>query len=282
MAAVDDREKNLKRHFLVVAAASRGGRFFVQKALEQGHDITAICRADDDEAALKRMRSLLRETQMTAGGVPKAETAGKLRARNCNIFEPETYKVLLNSDPSIDAICCFVGVTTAKEMLNRKQRLYTKTIGAIVEGMRQSRWVEFFYHGSVGSEGIPGESVTAWPKNFSTLSFLTQIIFPVFKDVTKSENFLGNCQSNGLEFIIFRPAQLKDGPAKRRYGYGFDTTGLDKEDLPLRHAKTTIGREDVAEEILRVATLPKTERKRWHGHGVYLVDMKDSYLESQP
>ena len=267
-----------KRHFLVVAAASRGGRYFVKKALEQGHDITAICRADDDQAALERMMSLLRETELTAGGVPASKTAGQLQARSCNIFEPTVYQGLLESDPSIDAICCFVGVTKTKETLDRKQRLYTKTIGAIVEGMRQSRWVEFFYHGSVGSEGIPGESITAWPENFPALSFLTQIIFPVFKDVTKSENILSEYQSEGLEFVIFRPARLKDGPAKRRYGFTFDTTGIDKEDLPLRLAETSINREDVAEEILRVATMPRSERKKWHGHGVYLVDMKEDYF----
>ncbi len=36
----------------------------------------------------------------------------------------------------------------------------------------------------------------------------------------------------------------------------------------------TISREDVAEEILRVSTLPDSEREMWFGHGVYLVDMK--------
>jgi hypothetical protein len=36
----------------------------------------------------------------------------------------------------------------------------------------------------------------------------------------------------------------------------------------------TIGREDVAEEILRVATLPEIEPKKYHGHGIYIVDMK--------
>jgi len=269
-----------KRHFLVVAAASRGGRFFVKKALEQGHDVTAICRAEDDPAALRRMQKVLAETKLTAGGVPASQTAGKLQARSCNILDLSTYKNILESDPNIDAICCFVGVTKMKEMLDRKQQLYTKTIRAIVGGMRQSRWVEFFYHGSVGSEGVPGKSVTAWPKNYPALSFLTQIIFPVFKDVTKSENILADCQSDGLEFVIFRPAQLKDGRAKRRYGFTFDTTGMDKADLSLKQAETSISREDVAEEILRVSTLPKTERKHWHGHGVYLVDMKDGYMGS--
>ena len=35
-----------------------------------------------------------------------------------------------------------------------------------------------------------------------------------------------------------------------------------------------ISREDVAEEFLRLATLPASERAGWHGHGVYLADMK--------
>jgi hypothetical protein len=77
-----------------------------------------------------------------------------------------------------------------------------------------------------------------------------------------------------MKFVIFRPAWLTNDPAKRSYGYCFNTTGLDNETLPLRKAKTTISREDVAEEILRVSTLPKQERAEWFGHGVYLVDMK--------
>ena len=61
-----------KRHFLVVAAASRGARFFVKKALSQGHDVTAICRADDDQGALDRVTGLIQERNLTAGGVPAA------------------------------------------------------------------------------------------------------------------------------------------------------------------------------------------------------------------
>ena len=38
----------------------------------------------------------------------------------------------------------------------------------------------------------------------------------------------------------------------------------------------TIGREDVAEEILRVCLLPDPLRSQWYGHGVYLVDLKSS------
>ncbi len=269
-----------KRHFLVIAAASRGGRLFAKKALRQGHDVTAICRATSDQAALSRIQGLLQDTKLTEGGVAEAEHTGILKARNSNIFEPAVYQALLESDQSIDAICCFVGVTTIKEMLNRQQQLYTKTIHALVEGMRQSRWVETFYHGSVGSEGVPGKSVTAWPANFPMLSGLTQRLFPVFKDTTQSENILSQNKAAGLQFVIFRPARLKDGPAKRQYGFTFDTTGMDKEDLPLRYATTSINREDVAEEILRVTTLPKHEREQWHGHGVYLVDMKKEYFNT--
>ena len=35
-----------KRHFLVIAAAARGARFFIKKALEQGHNVTGLCIAD--------------------------------------------------------------------------------------------------------------------------------------------------------------------------------------------------------------------------------------------
>ena len=33
------------KHFLVIAASSRGARLFIEKALTNGHNVTAICRA---------------------------------------------------------------------------------------------------------------------------------------------------------------------------------------------------------------------------------------------
>ena len=76
-----------------------------------------------------------------------------------------------------------------------------------------------------------------------------------------------------MKFVVFRPALLTSGAAGRSYGYCFDTTGWDNERLLLRNAKMTISREDVAEEIFRVSTLPDLERTMWFGHSVYLVDM---------
>ncbi|MEM9460806.1 MAG: hypothetical protein AAGF11_41970 [Myxococcota bacterium] len=271
-----------KRHFLVVASASRGARFFVKNALRQGHDVTALCRAQDDAAALRRMTDLLKQTELTPGGQPAADRPGQLTARNLSILDPETYGQLLRANASIDAICCFVGVTKIKDMRNPECSLYSDTISAIAAGMQQSRNVEVYYHGSVGTEGVPGTSKTKWPAHASIFTNLTQRIFPIFYDVTRSENILANAAAEaGFEFVIFRPAALRNAPAKRKYGASFDTTGLDKADLPLRMAHKTISREDAAEEILRVSTLPDTERRQWYGHGVYLVDMKDTYWKAR-
>ena len=49
----------IRHHFLVITAASRGAQFFVKKALQQGHSVTALCRAVDDAGALDRMQALL-------------------------------------------------------------------------------------------------------------------------------------------------------------------------------------------------------------------------------
>lgn len=270
-----------KRHFLVVAAASKGARFFIKKALNEGHEVTAICRASDDQGALDRITKLIQETDLTDGGVKPAEVAGKLLASSSNILQFQTYKELLEDNLSIDAVCCFVGVTKLRDMLSCKHQLYTNTIGAIVEGMRQSRWVETFYHGSSGSEGIPGENIGKLPANFSAKWFLNLFLrLPAVQNYLKSEGILAQSSVEGMNFIIFRPAFLTKDIAKRRYGYSYNTTGLDKEELPLRHAKMTISREDVSEEILRVATLPEREREKWHGRGVYLVDMKKSFFRN--
>lgn len=259
----------------MIAAASRGARFFIKRALEQGHSVTALCRAGDDEAALTRVHSLLANTALTDGGVPTADEPGALRARNLNILDPETYCSLLNEDPSISRICCFVGVTSVRQMMRRDDKLYSRTINALVQGMRESRWVEFFYHGSSGSEGRPGQSKPQLPDNFRPRWLLgLGLKIPAAQDCFRSETLLAEAGLTGLKFTVFRPAWLTNRPAKRAYGYCFDTTSMSHDSLPLRDAGTTISREDVAEEILRVATLPAQERHLWFGHGVYLVDMK--------
>ena len=190
-------------------------------------------------------------------------------------MEPETYRSLLTNDPTIDRICCFVGVTGIRQMMSRKTKLYSKTIQALTDGMGESRWVEFYYHGSSGSEGLPGQSEPKLPDNFRPRWLMNLgLKIPSAKDCFASESILANAGTSGLNFVVFRPAWLGNGPAKRSYGYCLDTTGMDNTMLPLRDTKMTIGREDVAEEILRVATLPDQERAQWFGHGVYLVDMK--------
>ncbi len=264
-----------KHHFLVVAAASRGARFFVKKALRQGHDVSALCRAKDDEAALARMRLILDKTSLAEGGVEPAPRSGTLYASNKNILNPETYRSLLMNDASIDRVCCFVGVTTLRQMMSQADQIYTKTIQAIVDGMQQSRWVEFFYHGSSGAEGVPGQSTPQLPDNFKPQWLLNLgLKIPAAQNCFESENILAKSQNQGMKFVVFRPAWLTTASAQRAYGYCFDTTGMDNDELPLYGAKTTISREDVAEEILRVALLPDKERACWHGHGVYLVDLK--------
>jgi nucleoside-diphosphate-sugar epimerase len=269
------------RHFLVVAAASQGGRLFVKKALNQGHDVTALCRATDDQGALDRITRLISDATLTPGGVPVAEVKGRLQAYHSNILDPNTYITLLNGDTSIDGVCCFVGVTKIKEMFSKEHQLYTHTVGAIVEGMRQSRWVELFYHGSSGSEGPPGQNIAKLPENYTPKWLITPFLhMPAVKNYLESESILAQAIAEGLLFVIFRPAFLTNGPAKRKYGYSFDTTGMDKEELPLRNTTMSISREDVSEEILRVATLRGKDRKQWFSHGVYLADFKKNIAEN--
>lgn len=153
-----------RRHFLVVAAASRGARLFIKKALQQGHDVTAICRADSDDAALARMNTLLddvilTEEQGSSTTGEKPVGKGTLKATNQNVILSETYQSLLQSDPSIDAVCCFVGVTKVSDMFNKQNKLYSQTISAITTGMQNSRLIELYYHGSSGTEGGSGSVI---------------------------------------------------------------------------------------------------------------------------
>ena len=198
-----------RHHFLVIAAASRGARFFVKKALQQVHSVTALCRAVDDAGALARMQALLDKTPLTHGGLPSADTLGTIQAFDKNILDPETYQMALNQDSSIDRVCCFVGTTSLGQMLRRDIRLYSQTIQALITGMINSRWVEFYYHGSSGTEGIPGKNKPRLPENFRSHWLLNLgLKIPAAQDCFKSEGLLAEASGSGMKSVVYRPAWL--------------------------------------------------------------------------
>ena len=266
-----------KRHFLVVAAASKGARYFIKNALLQGHHVTAICRESSNEAAFDRITHLLEQTKLSLvkGSDHHSNGNGQLNAYNRDILDSSTYSSLLEAHRTIDAIACFVGVTGLTDMLDKKHCLYTQTMSAIVNGLQASRYVEVYYHGSSGTEGLPGQGVAKLPDNYFAKPLLNLFNrMPAVIDYRNSESVLAAAGTNGLSFVIFRPAFLTSQPATGTYRYCFDQTAYDCKLLPIKLSKMTISREDVASEILRVATLPEDNRKNWYGHGVYLADMK--------
>ncbi|EQC48634.1 NADH(P)-binding protein, PF13460 family [Bacteriovorax sp. BSW11_IV] len=261
------------RHYLVVAAASRGARLFIKKALLKGHNVTALCRAPSDELALKRMQDLLEDTVLTPTNELMAQVPGRLIAKSANILKSNTYVKLLMDDLTIDSICCFVGPTKFKDMMSPRCTIYTDTISAILEGLKEARLVDLYFHSSVGVLGQPVNARLAIPQNFPF--YLHQVLkfIPVFRNLVKSERILGGNDLKDFEYIVFRPASLTDGCAKRKFGYCFNETSYHDQMLPLKKAKLRISREDVAEEILRVTELDRQSRKKWVGQGVYLVDL---------
>ena len=128
----------LRHLFLVIAAAFRGARVFVKKAL-QSQFLTALCRAEDDARALARMQALHDKTTLTHGGLPSADAPGTKQALDRNILDPETNQMSLNQDSSIDGVSYFVGVTSLGLMLKRDIMLYSQTIQAFITGMKNSR-----------------------------------------------------------------------------------------------------------------------------------------------
>ena len=260
-----------KRHFLIVAAASRGARLFVNKALAQGHNVTALCRAGDHDTALQRMESLLANSDLTEGGAPRSTEAGQLKAHDCDILKPGTYRLLLDQDPSIDSIACFVGPSKITEMINPFNSTYTDTITAILQGMQKSRGVEVLYHSSVGVGGAPNAAYNYWPANFPALSSLVHIILPVFQNLKDSERLFESAEFQHRDYIVFRPSTLKDTPA---IGGTISLSNLSRETphkAELSAAETIISREDVADEMLRIALLPKDVRCTLYGKSLYLT-----------
>jgi len=136
------------------------------------------------------MRHLLETAHLTPGGVDIATTPGRMTVRNNDILLPQTYQELLDQDPTIDAIVCFVGPTRLKDMMSRRYSIYTDTINAMIQGMRRSRSVEVLYHSSVGTEGPPDEAIVGWPKAYLFFPRRAPVLFPWFKNVTRSERLL--------------------------------------------------------------------------------------------
>ena len=99
------------------------------------------------------MQALLDKATLTIGNIPFAHTPCTIQALDRNILVPETFQMLLYQDNFIDRVYCYVGVTSLCQMLRGDIRLYSQTIHALITGMRDRRWVEFYYHGSSGTEG---------------------------------------------------------------------------------------------------------------------------------
>ena len=128
--------------------------------------------------------------------------------------------------------------------MRRDIRLYSQTIQASITGMINSRWVEFYYHSSSGTERIPGKNKPRLPDNFRPQWLLNLgLKIPAAQDCFKSEGLLAEPFGSGMKFVVFRPAWLTDAAAGRTYGYCFDTTVWDNERLPLLNANMTISRE---------------------------------------
>lgn len=261
-----------KRHFLVVAATSRCARLFIKKALLSGHDVTALCRAGDDESALTRMRTVLDETEITDPPRPPSEGPGTLKASNRNILDSGTYADLLADDETIDGLCCFVGTTSSRQAMSPFTRLYTDTIRAMVDGMSESRAVEVLYHSSVGAGGEPANAYVYWPDNYPMMSWAIAWVAPVFRNVARSERLFEKHEKPHMDYIVFRPGSLKDHSAKSNYEALVDLSKKRPFKAELSDMKISIGREDVANEMLRVAMLPAEDRKALYRRSLYLAD----------
>ncbi|MEL6728677.1 MAG: hypothetical protein AAFP81_13475 [Pseudomonadota bacterium] len=266
--------KTSKRHFLVVAATSRCARLFIKKALLSGHDVTALCRAADDESALTRMHKVLGETEISDPPRPPSEDPGTLKASNRNILEASTYAHLLAADDTIDSLCCFVGTTSSRQAMSPFTRLYTDTIRAILDGMAESRAVEVLYHSSVGAGGTPANAYIYWPDNYPRMSWAIAWVAPVFRNVARSERLFEKHDKPHTEYITFRPGSLKDHGAESNYEVLVDLSKKRPFKAELSEMKISIGREDVANEMLRVATLALDDRKALYGRSLYLADRK--------
>ena len=190
--------------------------------------MTAPCRAVEDAGAFARMQALLDKTTLTHGGLPSVDTAGIIETFDRNILDSETYQMLINQDTPIGRVCCFVGVNSLGQILRRDIRLYSQTIQASITRMINSRWVEFYYHGSSGTKGIPGKNKPRLPDNFVPQWLLNLgLEIPAAQDCFKSEGLLAEASGSGMNFIVFRPARLTNGAAGRSCGYCIDTTGWD-------------------------------------------------------
>ncbi|MEM9841128.1 MAG: hypothetical protein AAF767_00710, partial [Pseudomonadota bacterium] len=205
---------------------------------------------------------------------PPSDGVGTLKASNRNILEASTYADLLVADATIDGLCCFVGTTSSRQAMSPFTRLYTDTIRAILDGMTESRAVEVLYHSSVGAGGAPANAYVYWPDNYPSISWAIAWVAPVFRNVARSERLFEQHETPHTDYITFRPGSLKDHSAESNYEVLVDLSKKRPFKAELSDMKTSIGREDVANEMLRVATLPAEDRKTLYGKSLYLADRK--------
>ncbi|MEO1360188.1 MAG: hypothetical protein AAFU81_07600, partial [Pseudomonadota bacterium] len=97
---------------------------------------------------------------------------------------------------------------------------------------------------------------------------------PVFRNVARSERLFEKHDKPHTEYITFRPGSLKDHGAESNYEVLVDLSKKRPFKAELSEMKISIGREDVANEMLRVATLALDDRKALYGRSLYLADRK--------
>ena len=80
-----------------------------------------------------------------------------IQALDRNILVPETFQMLLYQDNFIDR----VNLCWNYQLMPNTTRisLYSQTIHAFNHRMRDRRWVEFYYHGSSGTEGDSSKKI---------------------------------------------------------------------------------------------------------------------------
>ena len=107
----------------------------------------------DDAGALALMQALLDKATITMATFHLLIHLVQSKLSTEISLDSETYQMLINQDNFIDRVNCYVGITSLCQMLRGNIRLYSQTIHALITGMRDRRWVEFYYHGSSGTEG---------------------------------------------------------------------------------------------------------------------------------
>lgn len=197
---------------MLIIGATRGiGAQLLTQGLEHGHQLTVLAR---DPAKLHMYK-------------------GRIEVQQGDILDPAAVKRAVHGQ---DAVCLTIGVPITFKPVE----VFSKGTANVIEAMAAWQVKRLLCVTGIGAGDSKGHGGFLYDRIFKPLLLKT-----IYEDKDRQEELI---TTSGLDWVIFRPAGLTNGPRTGTYRTITDMTGV---------TSTRISRADVADCILKELAVPR-------------------------